>query len=425
MNRTRDPLGGNFWRLLVASAVSNLGDGIVRTAVPLLAITLTRDPALVGALTALSFLPWLLFAIPAGALVDRMDRRRAMSVANLLRAGVVGALVMAIAIDQVSLVLLYVLTFVLGVAETVYDSAARAMLPQVVRRDQLDRGNGPLASAEVVTQAFLAAPIGSFLFAWLVITPFVGSAAVYLLAALLILSITGNLRPIREEPAAGGQTTIRTEIREGLRWLREHKLLRGLAVIVGLTAATEAMASSLLVLYVVDSLGVPERLFGLFLVSAGVGGLLGGLGAPPIAAKLGRIATIVLSSAITSAATLGMGLTRNVWVGAVLFGLVALAISVFNVLVISLRQALIPERLFGRVQGAYRTLVWGLIPLGALIGGLLAGLTSVPTTFVISGIGQLILSVMCWRLFRQYRDQIDRAHDPDRVDANLPDPAGS
>ena len=119
MSRIKDPLGSNYWWLLVASVVSNLGDGIVRTAIPLLAITLTRDPLLVGALTALSFLPWLLFAIPSGALVDRMDRRRAMSSANLVRAGVVTMLVAAIAIDQVSLVLLYVVTFVLGVAETV------------------------------------------------------------------------------------------------------------------------------------------------------------------------------------------------------------------------------------------------------------------------------------------------------------------
>jgi len=420
MIRPKDPLGGNFWRLLVASAVSNLGDGIVRTAVPLLAITLTRDPLLIGAITSLSFLPWLLFAIPSGAVVDRMDRRRAMSVANFVRAAAVGGLVVAIAIDQVSLILLYVLTFVLGVAETVYDSAARAMLPQVVRRDQLDRGNGPLASAEVLTQAFLAAPIGSFLFAWLVIAPFVGSAAVYLLAALLILSITGNLRPTRDTQAPSGPTTLRAEIGEGLRWLRGHALLRGLAVIVGLIAAAETMASGLLVLYVVDTLGVPESAFGLFLVSAGVGGLLGGLGAPRIAAKLGRIATIVLSSAITSAATLGMGLTRNVWVGPVLFGLAAFAVSVFNVLVISLRQALIPERLFGRVQGAYRTLVWGLIPVGALIGGLLAGLTSVPMTFVISGIAQLVLSVMCWRLFLRHRDQIEAAHQPDPEPAESP-----
>ncbi len=420
MIRPKDPLGGNFWRLLVASSGSNLGDGIVRTAVPLLAIRLTRDPVLIGALTSLSFLPWLLFAIPSGAVVDRMDRRRAMSVANFVRAAAVGGLVVAIAIDQVSLIVLYVLTFVLGVAETVYDSAARAMLPQVVRGDQLDRGNGPLASAEVVTQAFLAAPIGSFLFAWLVIAPFVGSAAVYLLAGLLILSITGNLRPTRDTQAPSGPTTLRYEIGEGLRWLCGHALLRGLAVsrsrgLVGLTAAAETMANGLLVLYVVDTLGVPDSAFGLFLVSAGIGGLLGGLGAARIARRLNRIPTIVLSAAITSAATLGMGLTENVWLAAVLFGSVALSISVFNVLVISLRQALIPERLFGRVQGAYRTLVWGLIPVGSLLGGVLAGLTSVPATFVISGVSQAVLALLCWRLLARHGEQVANAHLPDAV----------
>lgn len=114
MTRAKDLLGGNFWRLLIASAVSNLGDGIVRTAMPLLAIAPTRDPVLVGALTSLSFLPWLLFAIPAGVLVDRMDRRRAMSSANLVRAGLVAVLVTAIALDQVSLVMLYAISFWLG-----------------------------------------------------------------------------------------------------------------------------------------------------------------------------------------------------------------------------------------------------------------------------------------------------------------------
>lgn len=413
MSRAKEPLGGNYWRLLVASAVSNLGDGMARTAIPLLAITLTRDPVLIGALTALSFLPWLLFAIPSGALVDRMERRRAMSLANLVRAGVVAVLVATIAIDQVGLVLLYIVTFVLGVAETVYDSASRAMPPQVVRRDQLDRANGPLSSAEVVTQAFLAAPAGSFLFAWLVIAPFVSAAVAYLLAALLILSIVGNLRPARDGQAHTGSTTIRADIREGLRWLRGHELLRGLAVIVGLVAAAETMADSLLVLYVVDTLGLPESAFGVFLVSFGVGGLLGGLAAARIAAKLGRIATLVLSSAVTGGAAIGIGLTSNVWGRRSPLrhrGVVSLGLQCAGDLA---APGVDPEQLFGRVQGAYRTLVWGLIPVGALIGGVVARLTSVPTTFVISGVLQMVLAILLGRLLRRDRDQIAAAHQPD------------
>lgn len=416
-SRVKDPLGSNFWRLFVASAVANLGDGIVRTAIPLLAITLTRDPFLVGAVTALAFLPWLLFAIPSGALVDRMDRRRAMSLANLFRTVVLGGLIAAIALDQVSMVLLYAVTFVLGIAETVYDSAARAMLPQVVRRDQLDRANGPLTSAEIVTETFLGAPIGSYLFAWLVITPFVGGALGYLLAALMILGIAGNLRPIRDGQDESGPATLRADIAEGLRWLRDHRLLRGLAVISGLTAAAHTMANAVLVLYVVDILGVPESGFGLFLVSAGLGGLLGGLSAAWLARRSGRIATMVISALSCAAATIGMGLTGVPWVGAVLFALVAASVSIWNVLVMSLRQALIPEQLFGRVQGAYRTLVWGMIPVGALVGGVVAAVTSVPTTFVISGVLQLVLAALMWRLLARHRVQIEAAHQAEHVPA--------
>jgi MFS family permease len=110
-------------------------------------------------------------------------------------------------------------------------------------------------------------------------------------------------------------------------------------------------------------------------------------------------------------------LTSNVWVGAAFFGAVALSVSVFNVLSISLRQALIPEQLFGRVQGAYRTLVWGLIPIGALLGGVVARLTSVPATFVISGVLQVVLAILLWRLLRRHRLQIAAAHQPDPVPA--------
>lgn len=412
-SKPKDPLGGNYWRLLIASAVSNLGDGIIRTVIPLLAITLTRDPVLVGALTALAFLPWLLFAIPSGALVDRMDRRRAMSLANLLRAVVIGGLIAAIAAGQVNMVVLYALTFVLGMAETVYDSAARAMLPQVVRRDQLDRANGPLTSAEIVTETFLGAPIGSFLFAWLVVAPFLTGALGYLLAAVLILSIVGNLRPGREGNRESGTATMRADIAEGLRWLRDHHLLRALAVLSGLTAAAHTMANAVLVLYVVDTLDVPESAFGVFLVSAGLGGLLGGLCAAWLSRRAGRITTMIVSAVFCAVANVGMGLTDAAWLGAALFGLVGVSVSIWNVLVMSLRQALIPEQLFGRVQGAYRTLVWGMIPLGALVGGVVAGVTSVPTTFVISGVLQLLLAVVCLQLFRRHRGQIEAAHLPD------------
>lgn len=128
-----------FWTLFASSSTSNLADGIAQAALPLMAATLTRDPVLVSMLGALAFVPWLLFALPAGTLVDRINRRRAMALANGLRAAVLGALATTALLGAVSIPLLYVVAFTLGTAETVYDSAARAMLPAVVRKQQLAR----------------------------------------------------------------------------------------------------------------------------------------------------------------------------------------------------------------------------------------------------------------------------------------------
>ena len=391
--RASRPLGSAFWRLYAASAVSNLADGINRVALPLLAATLTRDPVAVAALSSLAFLPWLLFALPAGAVVDRVDRTRAMAVANGVRALALGALAATVLTGSVSLVLLYAVAFAVGVAETVYDSAARAMLPQVVRRDQLDRGNGLLTTAEEASQGFLGAPLGSVLFA---------------LAAVLVLSIAGVHRPDR---GTGPRTTIRRDVAEGVGWLWRHRFLRGLTLLSASTSLVQSMTTGVLVLFALDDLGVGEAGYGLLLTAAGVGAVLGGLAAAPLARRIGRTPTLV-SGAVLSAVALGaLGFTENALVAGVLFGLETAGVLFWNVLTMSLRQALVPEELFGRVQGGYRTLVWGGIPLGALLGGLLADATSVPTVFVVAGALLVVLAGVLWRLLVVHRDLIAGAFD--------------
>jgi MFS family permease len=404
------PLGAAFWRLYVASAASNLADGVNRVALPLLAATLTRDPVLVAALTSLAFVPWLLFALPAGAVVDRVDRRRAMAVANAVRALALGALGATVLTGTASLVVLYVVAFAVGVAETVYDSAARAMLPQVVGREQLDRGNGLLTSAEEASQGFLGAPLGSVLFAVAIAAPLFTTAAGFLVAAVLVLTIAGARRPDR---TAAPRTTIRRDVAEGVGWLWRHRFLRGLTLVSASTSLVQSMTSGILVLYVLDDLGVGEAGYGLMLVASGVGAVVGGLTAAPLAGRIGRTATLVVGGAVTALTTGGMAFTDNAWVAAVLFAVGTAAVLFWNVLTMSLRQALIPEVLFGRVQGGYRTLVWGGIPLGALLGGVLADATSVPTVFVVAGAGLLVLSGVLWRLLAVHRELLETAFAAD------------
>jgi MFS family permease len=382
--------------MYASSATSNLADGIGRTALPLLAATYTRSPLLISGLVTFAFLPWLLFALPSGALVDRVDRRHAMSAANMVRAVSTATLAVLVLTDLANITVLYVVAFALGLAETVYDSAIRAILPQVVPADRLDSANSALTVEEMLGQTFLGAPVGSVMFALAATAPFLINAGGFALAAVLMLTLRGNYRPVR----SGAKTSLRADIGEGVRWLRAHRLLRGLTLVSAGTAGLSSMASGVLVLYVLEVLRLPSGDFGLVLITAGLGALLGGLAAPLLARRLGRTVVLTGGSAL-SAITLGlMGLTRNGYVAAVLFGICGAGVMTWNVLTMSLRQALIPQGLFGRVQGAYRTLVWGAIAVGSVGGGAVASVIGLRPVFLVAGVGCLVMAVLLGLLLR-------------------------
>jgi MFS family permease len=412
-------LGGRYWRLFAASAMSNVADGVGRAALPLLAATLTRDPVLIAGLYSLAFLPWLLFALPAGAVVDRSDRRRAMVATNVLRAAVVAALAVATATGHASIALLYAAAFLLGTAETVYDSAANALLPQVVRRDQLDRGNSLLATAEAVGQVFLGGPVGALLFTVAAAAPLAGNAAGFASGALIMLTVAGTYRP-----ALASARSLRRDIGDGVRWMLRQPLLRGLTFAFGLTSAGHSMAMSVLVLYALDVLRLTEAAYGLLLLAGGIGGLIGGLIAPLVGTRLGRTRTLVVVALGSPLSLLAMGLVDEPIAGGALFGAGALLLMVSNVLTMSLRQALIPEELFGRVQGAWRTLVWGGIPLGGVAGGVLATATDVSTVFLAAGVCNLLVGGAITALLFRHRQIIADAYraaaSPGEVDGLSP-----
>jgi Na+/melibiose symporter-like transporter len=338
-----------------------------------------------------------------------------MSAANAVRALSLGALALVSAVHAGSIAVLYVVAFLLGTAETVYDSATRALLPQVVARRDLDRANSLLTVEESLGQQFLGSPAGSALFALAVTLPFALNSAGFALAALLILTVRGVRRP--ERPA--GRTSVRADVAEGVRWLWHHPFLRGITLISGATCLTDSMVNGVLVLYVLEVLHLPASGFGLVVLAAGVGALLGGLVTPWLGRVLGRAWALTGGAALT-AVTLGlMGFVRNGLVAGVLFAASAAGVMTWNVLTMSLRQSLIPERMFGRVQGAYRTVVWGAIPVGSLAGGAVAHALGVAAVFVVSGAGLLVLAGVLGLLLRR--------HAADLTDAALDDrplPAG-
>ncbi|APU17544.1 MULTISPECIES: MFS transporter [Actinoalloteichus] len=439
-------LGSRFWTLFSATTISNLGDGIGRVALPLLAATLTRDPVLVGSLVSFSFVPWLLFALLSGALVDRMDRRKAMIGANLVRALIVGGLGLVVLTGSAAIWMLYIAAFLLGAAETLYDSAARAMLPAVIDRDQLETGNGRMEASEVVSQEFVGAPLGSVLFVLVAAGPFLANSAGFLLAALLLVALPGSYRakpepvskpqPVagieaaagtgpasetaaaREQPAQtdgqvqGATRSLRKEIGEGLRWLWSHRLLRTLMLLTGLVTVALEASMAMVVLLVVDELNLSEAVFGLFALAMGLGGLLAGLLAGAVTSRLPRAVILVASVAVTGLSLLLVGVFPvPVW-AAVMLAVSALSIVLFNVITMSLRQAIIPAHLFGRVQGAWRTVVWGLMPFGGLLGGLVAAMAGLRAVYLVSGIAQLLIAAAFWVLVRRPDIDLENLHSP-------------
>ena len=395
-------LHAGFWRLYSSSPTSNLADGIGRAALPLLATHYTRNPVLISSLASLSFLPWLFFALPSGALVDRVDRRYAMAAANAVRAVAALTLGVLAAAGAANIVVLYVVAFALGVAETVYDSAIRAILPQVVRKDRLDSANGLLTVEETLGQVFLGAPLGSVLLVLAIAAPFLINGVGFVLAALLVLSLRGHFRPVRDS----APVSIRRDVADGVRWLVRHRFLRNLTLVSAVTGFLQSMATALLVLYVLEILRLPQGDFGYVLIGAGVGAILGGIATPALATRMGKGPLLVVGAVVSAVGVLLMGAVSNGYVAGALFAVSSSGVMVWNVLTMSLRQSLIPHELFGRVQGAYRTLVWGAIPLGSLTGGLVAHAAGLRWVFVTSGGGLLLMAVVLAFVLRGHADEL-------------------
>jgi MFS family permease len=393
MTSIRTRLGGglptSFWRLWLASAASNLSDGMFWIALPLLAITLTDSPVLIAGVVVASRLPWLLFALVAGALADRLDRRKTMVIVDVFRGGLLGALAVATFAGVASLPVLYVVAFVLGVAETLFDTSAQSIMPNIVGPEKLSLANSRLYAVELMMNQFVGPPLGGFLAAAGTAIAFGAGAAAYLIAAMAIFTIAGSFRPVREGPP----TRIHEEIAEGLRYLIHHPLLRVLAVMVGVGNLANSAVFSVLVLYVVapGPLGLDEVGFGLLMTSMAIGSLGGTFIVEPLERRLGRANLLAISIVGFSIPLIVPGLTTSLPLVAgsmVLGGLIGIA---WNVVTVSLRQRIVPDRLLGRVNASYRLLAWGTIPVGAALGGFIGEAFGLRAVFLIFGGLELLL----------------------------------
>ncbi|MFD1148995.1 MFS transporter [Saccharothrix hoggarensis] len=377
------PLGPAFWRLWTSTGLSNLADGVFKVVLPLVAIQITREPTLIAGLVFALTLPWLVFALPAGALADRFDRRRTMLGANVVRTALLAVLAGAVATDLVTIWLLYAVALVAGVTETLYDTSAQSLVPQLVDREQLPRANARLVTVELTANEFSGPPIAGLLIAAGALAAFATPAALWLLAVLALWSLKGTFRVERHQ-----RTTLRADIAEGLRFLLGHRLLRTLASMVGVINLASGASGAVLVLYAVgpeSAMKLTPQLFGLLLTAPAAGSLVGSLAAERVIAKLGRGGSIALGFSITTLLVVTPAVTASPLLVAAGFVVAGAGVAVLNVVVVSLRQVVTPNRLLGRVNSAYRLVAWGSLPMGAAIGGVLGQVFGLRAVFVVMG----------------------------------------
>ena len=403
-------------RFIGASGMTNLADGVAVVAWGWIASLLTRDALLVALVPVALRLPWFLLALPAGLVTDRVDRRRLILAMDALRAlaflGAASALWAALPLatapaEGVSAPVLYwsllLSAFVVGGAEVFRDNAAQTMLPALVPPERLERANGQLWSAELLTNALIGPALGAFLIGLWLPLAFGLNAAAYGLAILLVAGLAGQFRAARTD-----RRGWKAELGEGFAFLRGMPLLQVLAVTTGFWNLFHQMIVIGMVLHAQENLHLSAQAYGLTLAGGAVGGIAGSLMGERIAARLGAVRTMQWMLAASGPCFIAMAIAPGPWTLGLCFAAMEFTGLVWNVVSVSTRQRLIPDRLLGRVNSLYRLLAWGMMPVGLVLSGLVVSLGEVLMArsaalvlpFWLAGLGSIAVAVLVWGAIR-------------------------
>lgn len=398
----------NYRLLFTASAVSNLGDGISALAFPWLATLITRDPVMIALVAAATRLPWFLFAIPAGVITDRFNRQRLMVQADILRliltCGVVALILSGPALPlpdtagqaQTLILGLCAAAFLLGSAEVIRDNVAQTALPSIVAKVDLEAANGQMWSIEQIMGQFVGPPLAGLLIALAVPLPFAVDAATFAIAAWCVWLIAMPPRAVAKMPSG-----FWLQMKEGIIWIYAHKLILRLAIMLGALNMLHMIALTVLVLFSQEILNLGAAGHGILLTAGAAGGVLGGLLAPRVVARIGPDTSVKIALLTFPLPYIAIFLTSNPYVVAAALFVEMLAAILWNVVTVSLRQRTIPDNLLGRVNSIYRFFGWGTMPIGALIGGVLVAVfepdlgrqAALRLPFLVGGLGAVVLFI--------------------------------
>lgn len=385
-SRPTPALGRPFGVHLSAVGLANLADGIVQTGIPLIAITLTRSPLLMGVLTAAVWLPWLLCGIPAGVLVDRWDRRLTMIGGLAVRALLLAGTAWAALSGHLSIALLVALALAYGVTEVFTDLAATAQVPALVGRDagRLRRANSRLLGVLHVANGFAGPPLAGLLVAlgaaWVT-----GSSALVVAAAVAVLALGLRGRYAAPRPDGEPLASARAELGAGMRILWRHPVLRPMLLAGGLWNAGSTAFGAVIILWLVgpgSAGGLTPQTFALVLAAMPMGAVVGSALAGRVLARWPEMRVLVVCWGVNAV----LNLLPLLWPGAWGMALFLLAVGplgvIGNVVSGSIRPRMVPEHVLGKVGGATRVIGFGAMPLGALVGGQLAEVFGIPVVLV-------------------------------------------
>jgi MFS family permease len=392
----RKKLGRPFTRLWVGFTLASSGDGLAAGAVPLLAVVVNPHPLAVSSVVAADSLPWLLLALPAGAFADRFQRGPLMAISNVLRALVILGGAFLIVSHRITLVLLILVVLINAGFRAIYYSAMQALVPELVPSDALEYANGVLTGTEAATEHLAGPVVGAWLFAMTKAVPFFADAVAQVLSCFPFLKFRSKAP--RPEGAS-------TSAWEGARLLFAARRLRLLLLMVASLAGLQGMEAGVLVLLATTEWGVREGAYGIFLAAGATGNLLGSLGANRLVRRFGSPRTLIGAAIVSGVGYLVMAAAPNWELSGPAFAVVGYAVGAGSVVAISLRQRLTPDELMGRVGGAWRGIVWGAAPVGALAAGSLAAIWGLRLPLVLAGVLQCAVGAVLARpLLQSMRD---------------------
>jgi MFS family permease len=382
----------DFMKLWTGQTISQFGDEITGLAIPLLAtMILHAGPLQFGILGVVRFLPWILFTLPAGVWVDRMRRRPILIGADLARAVLLTSIPLAFVGGWLTLIQVYVVAFLAGTFEVFFDVAYQSYLPNIVERDELVEGNSKLELSRAASQ--VAGPTVAGFLIQVIQAPFaiLFDAASYLAAAFFVGIIRREeVGPEPHDPATGERPSMWQEARAGVGYVFSNRYLRSIAACTGTANLFSNMSGAVLILYLVNQLDLTPGRIGIIFALGNLGVILGAFTAGRLAKRIGMGPTIIISAAVSGVATFAVPLAPQddpFWVLVVGGLIVGFGVVVYNVNQVGLRQAITPDRMLGRMNATMRLIVWGTIPIGALIGGILGAAFGLVPVLWVSAIG--------------------------------------